>query len=246
MSITPVFTIQPSVQGGTVVRIEADLSRGLHSFSIVGLPGKAIEEAKDRISAALKHSGFPSPKSQNQKIVISLAPADIKKEGPLFDLPIAIAYLLAAELISTTDSKRIFVGELSLDGKLRSVRGVLGVVQTAKVAGFTEVIVPKENAREAALVADIRITAASTLDEVIRHIDHTHELHQSLPPSPLTELDTSWYESAVLFEDIKGPQSRSERLQPVAFHMGQQKFYKYLDTDGILSALNEIHMVMYK
>jgi magnesium chelatase family protein len=212
MSITPVFTIQPSVQGGTVVRIEADLSRGLHSFSIVGLAGKAIEEAKDRISAALKHSGFPSPKSQNQKIVISLAPADVKKEGPLFDLPIAIAYLLAAELLSTDSTKRIFVGELSLDGELRSVRGVLGVVQAAKAAGFTEVIVPKENAREAALVSDISITAATTLDEVIRHIDHSHEFHQALPVTPLTELDTEWYDSAVLLEDIKGQESAKRAL----------------------------------
>ena len=212
MSITPVFTIQPSVQGGTVVRIEADLSRGLHSFSIVGLAGKAIEEAKDRISAALKHSGFPSPKSQNQKIVISLAPADLKKEGPLFDLPIAIAYLLAAELVSLDTTKRIFVGELSLDGELRSVRGVLGVVQAAKNAGFTEVIVPTENAREAALVADMTIIAATTLDEVIRHVDHTHELHKPLMATPLTALDTNWYESAVLLEDIKGQESAKRAL----------------------------------
>jgi len=212
MSITPVFTIQPSVQGGTLIRVEADLARGLHSFSIVGLAGKAIEEAKDRMSAALKHSGFPSPKSQNQKIVISLAPADIKKEGPLFDLPIAIAYLLAAELISTDSIKRIFVGELSLDGELRGVRGVLGVVQAAKAAGFAEVIVPKENAREAALVADITITAAGTLDEVVRHIDTTHELHVGLSPTPLSDLDTSWYNSAVLLEDIKGQESAKRAL----------------------------------
>jgi len=80
MSVTQVFTVQPQVLGGTVVSIEADLSRGLHSFSIVGLAGKAIEEAKDRVSTAIKHSGFDSPKSQNHKIVISLAPADLKKE----------------------------------------------------------------------------------------------------------------------------------------------------------------------
>ena len=212
MSITPVYTIQPNVQGGTVVRIEADLTRGLHSFSIVGLAGKAIEEAKDRISAALKHSGFPSPKSQNQKIVISLAPADIKKEGPLFDVPIAIAYLLAAELITTDTTKRIFVGELSLDGELRGVRGVLGVVQAAKTAGFSEVIVPLENAREAALVDDIRIIPAGTLDAVIRHVDHNHEFHHMLTPAPLTNLDTSWYESTVLLEDIKGQESAKRAL----------------------------------
>ncbi len=212
MSITPVFTIQPAVHGGTVITIEADLTRGLHSFSIVGLAGKAIEEARDRIGAALKHSGLPSPKSQNQKIVISLAPADLKKEGPLFDLPIAIAYLLAAELITVDTKKRIYVGELSLDGSIRSVRGILGVVQAAKVNGFTEVIVPKGNVAEAALVADITIIGATTLAEVIFHIDQTHEQHKLLPAAPLTELSTAWHDSVVQLEDIKGQESAKRAL----------------------------------
>ena len=114
MSVARVVTVQPHVLSGTIVTIEADLSRGLHSFSIVGLAGKAVEEAKDRVSSAIKHSGFASPKSQNQKITISLSPADLKKEGPVFDLPIALAYLVATgELTSTGNT--IFVGELGLD-----------------------------------------------------------------------------------------------------------------------------------
>ena len=113
MGVALVYTVQPHILDGTIVRIEADLSRGLHSFSIVGLAGKAIEESKDRISSAIKHSGFESPKNQNQKITISLSPADLKKEGPLFDLPIAIAYLVAAGEI-TSDDDTIYVGELGL------------------------------------------------------------------------------------------------------------------------------------
>ncbi|PIW97326.1 magnesium chelatase, partial [Candidatus Kaiserbacteria bacterium CG_4_8_14_3_um_filter_38_9] len=142
MSVTQIYTAQPHVIGGTLISIEADLTRGLHSFSIVGLAGKAIEESKDRVSSAIKHSGFDSPKSKNHKIVISLAPADIKKEGPLFDLPIALAYLEAAGLITPDNTKRIYVGELALDGSLRGVRGVLSIVQTAQKFGFKEIIVP--------------------------------------------------------------------------------------------------------
>ena len=134
MSLALVHTVQPHVLSGTIIRIEADLSRGLHSFSIVGLAGKAIEESKDRISSAIKHSGFESPKSKNQKITISLSPADLKKEGPLFDLPIAIAYLSAAGEI-TVPEDILLVGELGLDGSVRSVRGVLNMVMSAKENG---------------------------------------------------------------------------------------------------------------
>ena len=93
--VSQTYTIQPHVLSGTVVCIETDVSRGLHAFSIVGLAGKAVDEAKDRVSSAIKHSGFESPKTKNQKIIISLSPADLKKEGPLYDLPIAISYLSA-------------------------------------------------------------------------------------------------------------------------------------------------------
>jgi magnesium chelatase family protein len=85
MPIARVITVQPHVLAGTVITIEADISRGLHAFSIVGLAGKAIDESKDRVSSAIKHSGFASPKTKNQKIIISLSPAGVKKDGPLFD-----------------------------------------------------------------------------------------------------------------------------------------------------------------
>ncbi len=212
MSITQVYTVQGHVLGGTVVTVEADLSRGLHSFSIVGLAGKAIDEAKDRVSTAIKHSGYDSPKSQNQKIVISLAPADLKKEGPLFDLPIAIAYLVTAGLIGSDATKRIFIGELALSGALRPVKGVLSMVQTAKQAGFLEVIVPFDNAKEAALIEGITIYAAHNLLEVVFHIDHTHPDHKRISAEPITMIENNWYESAVLLEDIKGQESAKRAM----------------------------------
>jgi predicted ATPase with chaperone activity len=97
VSFSKVYSAQTDLLKVTEVSVETDISRGLHAFTIVGLPDKAVEEARDRVSAAIKNSGFESPKSQNQKIVISLAPAALKKEGTNFDLSIALSYLLAAE-----------------------------------------------------------------------------------------------------------------------------------------------------
>ena len=107
MDIARVYSAQPDLLCAHVVTIEADLSRGLHSFSVVGLPGKAVEEARDRIASAIKHSGFASPKSKNHKIVISFAPADLRKEGPLFDIPMALAYLLASKEIACETKHRL-------------------------------------------------------------------------------------------------------------------------------------------
>ncbi len=212
MPVARVHTAQGTVTGGIPVTIEADLSRGLHSFSIVGLPGKAIEEAKDRVGAAIKNSGYPSPKSKNHKIVISLAPADVKKEGPLFDLPIALAYLLAAEEITVDSMKRMYVGELTLDGQLRPVAGVLPIVQTALAHGFTEIVVPKENANEAALVEGVSVFPATTLTEVIRHIDIKEETRVSLTAQEVTEIVDGWTESYIRLEDIKGQESAKRGL----------------------------------
>jgi magnesium chelatase family protein len=212
MGLALVHTVQPHVLSGTIVRIEADLSRGLHSFSIVGLAGKAIEESKDRVSSAIKHSGFESPKSKNQKITVSLSPADLKKEGPLFDLPIAIAYLMAAGEITAKEDV-IFVGELGLDGSLRGVRGVLNMVIAAKEGGYKKIIVPKVNAEEAALIEGINIYPAQNLSEVINHIDKNRPEHKELTSQPLTVVDDSnWIDGSVVLEDIKGQESAKRAL----------------------------------
>ena len=211
MSIASITTVQPQVLGGTIVKIEADISRGLHAFSIVGLAGKAIDESKDRVGSAIKHSGFASPKTKNQKIVISLSPADIKKEGPLFDLPIAIAYLVAAEEITIDEKERVLIGELGLDGSLRKVRGVLNCILAAKKAGYAEAIVPQENAEEAALVDGIIIYPAKTLKEVIDHIG-TNDEQEKLVIQPSTQIPEEWFESSVNLEDVKGQESAKRGL----------------------------------
>lgn len=212
MSVARIYGAQPGVTKGDIVTIETDLSRGLYSFAIVGLPGKAVEEARDRISSAIKNSGWSSPKSENHKIVISLAPADLKKEGPVFDLPMAISYLVANGEVEGDTNSILFVGELALDGTLRPVRGVLSIVDTAMRKGFQSVIVPTENAAEAALVEGITVYGASSLLEVVKHIDPSHEGHTRLSEVPLTQIQSLWDEDTVRLEDVRGQETAKRGL----------------------------------
>lgn len=212
MAVATVYTAQPGVLKGDIVTIEADITRGLHSFTIVGLPGKAVEEAKDRVSAAVKNSGFKSPKSHNHKIVISLSPADLKKEGPLFDLPISVAYLVASGDIKANLEKKVLIGELGLDGTLRGVRGILPVIQAAKKQGYEEAIVPTDNAAEAALVEGIVVKPAPNLKAVVRHLDKSREDYEALESQTNTEIDNQWTESHTRLEDVKGQETAKRGL----------------------------------
>jgi magnesium chelatase family protein len=181
MSVSKIYSAQVADMQVDIVTIEVDLSNGLHAFSIVGLGDKAVEESKDRMSAAIKNSGFVSPKQKNQKVVISLAPADLKKEGPIFDLGMAMGYLAASGEVHFNPEGKIFIGELSLIGTIRKVHGILAMVRKAKTAGFREFFLPKENAQEAALITDIRIYPAATLKDIIDHINGKIIIHPQKP-----------------------------------------------------------------
>lgn len=149
------------------VEIEADLSNGLPSFLIVGLPDKAVEESKERVRAAIKNSGLKFP---DRRITVNLAPADVKKEGPIFDLSIAAALLLMSGQIEADTSDSLFLGELSLDGRLRHTDGILPVVHFARSAGMKKVYLPKENIKEAAVIAGIELYPLSNLLELYLHL----------------------------------------------------------------------------
>lgn len=164
------YAAQPQGSGAELIRVETDLSRGLHSFSIVGLADKAVEEARDRITAAIRNSGFKSPKSENKRIVISLSPADVKKEGAQYDVPLALCYLAAMSDIILPEEDALYAGELSLNGELRGVRGLLPQVLAAKRAGIRTAYVPKANAQEAALAHGIDVYAPNTLKELVMHL----------------------------------------------------------------------------
>lgn len=223
MSFSKVYSAQPVGIGARIIDVETDISKKtLHAFAIVGLPDKAVEESRDRVSAAIKNSGFTSPKSHNQKIVISLAPADLRKEGPLFDTAIAMSYLLSAGDISFDPSGKLFFGELSLDGALRPVRGALPLVAEAKKRGLTEIFLPYENAREAAAIDGVSIFPAKHLKEIISHLDCStvasrrahEELFISLLPHEKTELSSFEYavDTPFDFSDIRGQDAAKRGL----------------------------------
>lgn len=222
MSFAKVYSAEHVLLNASIITIEVDLSRGLHLFSIVGLPDKGVAESKDRVSAAIKNSGFVSPKSKNQKVVVSLAPADIKKEGPVFDLAIALAYLLAAEDIAFDPKEKLFLGELSLDGKLRKIKGVLPQVIEAKKKGFKEVFLPRENSEEAALICDIDIFGADTLLEVIHHVNIKKlpntgkEIPILISPTPQTIVRSKERTYQTNICDIRGQETAKRGLEIAA------------------------------
>ena len=156
-----------------VIEVEVDSNPGLHAFNIVGLPDKAVEESKDRIASAIKNSGLKPPNSKHKKIVINLAPADLKKEGPSYDLPIAVGYLLETKQIKFDSSKKLFVGELSLDGSLKHTNGILATAILAKNLGFSDIIVPHSNKKEALVIRGLNVVGAKNISEVVGYLDGT-------------------------------------------------------------------------
>lgn len=185
---------------GVPIEVEIDLVPGLHRFSIVGLPDKAVEEAKERVSAAIKNSGFRQPQKKNHRITVNLAPADLQKEGALFDFAIALAYLVESGQINVALEKRFFLGELALDGSLRPGRGILPLVMAARDHGFLEVFVPEKNANEASMVEGIACYAVGTLAEAIEHLEGKNIL-TSVTPKKFEQKNP---EVRFDFSDIKG------------------------------------------
>ncbi len=218
MGFSKLHSAQTTLLKAHIIDIEVDISNGLHSFTIVGLPDKAVEESRDRVSAAIKNSGFKSPKQKNQKVIISLAPADLKKEGPTFDLPIALAYLLASKEMSFDPARKIFLGELSLDGEVRAMTGILPLVEEAKKMGFTEVFVPHKNREEAALIEGINIFGIKKLQDIIAHLNTNKKnpTQKSLTPEPATKIIYEKYKSEYDFEDIRGQEGAKRGLEIAA------------------------------
>lgn len=191
MQFSKLFSAQVVGLVAHIVDVEADLSKGLNTFSLVGLPSASVDESRDRVSSAIKNSGFTSPKQKNQKVVISLAPAELKKEGSHYDLCISLAYLMAAGETKFDPKGKLFLGELSLDGTLRPIHGALLLANAAKNAGFTEIFLPEANSNEAALVNGITVYGVRNLSEVLHHLDKnkkftiTKALSASVPsPEP--------------------------------------------------------------
>jgi len=207
MSFSKVYSAQTQLLNVTAVSVETDITKGtLFAFAIVGLPDKSVEEARDRVSAAIKNSGYKSPKQNNHKIVVSLAPASMQKEGTSFDLAMALSYLLANDEIEFDAEGKIFLGELSLDGKVRPIRGVLPIAQFAKTHKYKELYVPVENVPEAALIDGVNVFGVSTLKEVVEHLSGEKKLLKA----PVTQVEEEAFVSSTDFSDVRS-QERAKR-----------------------------------
>ncbi len=196
------------------VEVEADLNVGLHSFNIVGLADKAVSEAKERVNSALKNSGIKPPSRENRRITINLAPADVKKAGSRFDLPIAVAYLLASGQISDFNTgDKMFAGELSLDGKVRPVTGTLSMALLAERSGFSEFFVSAENANEAAMVSSLRVYGVSSLKDLIHHLEGRLKIAPTIHARPGYSPP---HFAPVLLSDIHGQEGAKRALTVAA------------------------------
>lgn len=170
-----VFSASPLGMDGKIIEIEVDSSSGQAVFNIVGLPDAAVKESQDRVSSAIRNSALRAPYFYG-RITVNLAPADLRKEGPGFDLPIALGVLLETGQVNNIPEDACFLGELALDGRLRPVKGALPIAISLKEKGFNRFFLPKENAEEANLTEDLEIYPIETLAQLIDHFSQTKKV----------------------------------------------------------------------
>ena len=197
---------------GLLIEVEVDIAFGLPSFFTVGLPEGAVKESKDRVKAAVKNSGYEFP---NRRITVNLAPADVKKEGTGYDLPIALGILAAAETFKSRLLDRYaVVGELSLDGGVRPSRGVLPMALAARAAGLRGILVPRANGPEAAVVSGIEVIGITALSEAVEFLAET----KPLPPFTV-DIEQIFRDQTVYdvdFAEVKGQEHVKRALEIAA------------------------------
>lgn len=195
---------------GVVVEVEVDTGPGLPSIVIVGLPDAAVQESRERVQMAIKNAGLAFPR---KRVTVNLAPAAVRKEGPAYDLPIALGVLIATHQLPPDCLEGcLVVGELSLDGSVRHVRGVLPMAAVARQEGFKQVFVPETDAPEAALIPDLDVIPVTSLTDLHAHLSG----HHHLPQQPHITIDASPIEVLTDFKDIKGQEHVKRALEVAA------------------------------
>lgn len=203
-----------SLQGleGFLVDVQVDVSAGMPNWEVVGLPDATVKESKERVRTAIKNSGY---EFESRRIVINLAPADKRKEGSFFDLPIAIGILLDFEDIMWQNLEdTAFIGELSLDGRLNKINGVLPMCIEAKKLGIKRVILPEENAKEAAIVTGLQVIGATNLREVVDYLNDVENIEPTKTDIQKIFKDKSKYK--LNFSDVKGQENIKRALEIAA------------------------------
>ena len=203
-----------STQGldGYLIEVQVDVSPGMPDWIIVGLPDTSVKEAKERVRTAIKNSGY---EFQSKKIVVNLAPANTRKEGSLFDLPIAIGILTNFGKIKKQNLEdTVFVGELSLDEKINKAKGVLPICIEAKKIGIKRIILPKENAKEAAIVKELQVIGVSTLDQLVDYLND--ELVIESTKTNIEELWNKEQKYDVDFSEVKGQENVKRAIEVAA------------------------------
>jgi magnesium chelatase family protein len=195
---------------GAIVEVEVDTSRGLPSFTIVGLPDTAVQESRERVQAAVKNAGLVFPR---QRVTVNLAPAALRKEGPAYDLPIALGVLAASnQILSEWLEDALAVGELSLDGSVRHVRGVLPMAALARANGFVRMYVPAVDAAEAALIPDLQVIPVESLTALVNHLSGVVPVASFERPS----IEESFEDSGTDFGEVKGQEHVKRALEVAA------------------------------
>jgi len=196
-----------------LVEVEADTHPGMYVFSIVGLPDATIKESKDRVNAAIKNCGFKPPHMCGH-VTVNLAPADIQKVGPLYDLPIALGFLLATKQIDFDTGGKLFVGELSLDGHIRPVNGVLPIAMMAKEKNLSEIFVPRQNASEAGIVKGLNVIPVENFEGLISHLLG----EKKIAPHPEQDLQKLFDHQSCQFDmaHVKGQEHAKRALEIAA------------------------------
>jgi magnesium chelatase family protein len=196
---------------GALVEVEVDISPGLPSFVIVGLPDTAVQEARERVRAAIRNSGYTFPM---KRITVNLAPADLRKEGPAYDLPIAIGILISSDQVAFDASQALLLGELSLDGKLRHTHGILSMVALARERKSPTVFVPAINAKEASLIQGVRIIPVESLAQLVAHLRGETIIPDYVGDENPAEAEMSW--TGVELAHIRGQEHAKRALEVAA------------------------------